>query len=535
MKINLFLTLCLLAVSSFTPFPSPAFAQAAPGSVSGAGAALEEGIRQYQRENYEEAIAVLGKVRAGEPKSSQAAFFLGMAYKQTMDYPKAAANLQDAVTLSPPVKEALVELIDTLYQLGRLEEAHKWLALAEKENISPARTAFLKGLILSKENRNPEAIKAFEKAKALDPKLVQPAEFQIGVSHIKDRNLDQARAILQTAISRDPRSDLAGFARQYESLVEEQLYRERPLRLTATVLGGYDTNIVSKPLDAFVAADITDEKGAYLSSSARLDYIPRLKGPWIFHAQYGATSTVFSKHTHSHDSLANSLSMAPGYNFGRFSLGLNASYTNVLLRTDPALVPAPDSSPGYKHYLDYASLGPIVRLFISPTSMLEVFAGYDLKNYYNQKIPSPDTIRDAEGFREYLSWIWLFREDSFLNLRYDFATEHADGNQWSNNNHRLTASVSIPVLPAEKAKRFGPLNLQVAGSAFVQNFVHEVNYGIVTTTRRDKVYTGSAGLAWKFSKYASLITQYTKTRNDSNVPIFEYDRDQYAAGVEFRY
>src|SRR3990167_9348824 len=73
---------------------------------------LEEGIRQYQQENYEEAIEILAKVRQQEPASSQAASFLGMAYKQVVDYPKAAANLQNAVTLSPPIKEALVELID---------------------------------------------------------------------------------------------------------------------------------------------------------------------------------------------------------------------------------------------------------------------------------------------------------------------------------------------------------------------------------------------------------------------------------------
>jgi len=273
MKILYFLTLCLLSLLFFMPISSPAFAQTGP--------TLEEGIRHYQRENYEEAIAVLAKVRAGEPKSSRAAFFLGMAYKQTMDYPRAAANLQEAVTLSPPVKEGLVELIDTLYQLGKLEEAHKWLALAEKEGIFPARTAFLKGLILSKEGRNPEAIAAFERAKALDPALVQPAEFQIGVTLVKERKLDKAKAALQTTISRDPLSDLASFARQYLNLVEEQLYSERPLRLTLSVLGGYDTNIVSKPLEASVAADITDEKGEFLSTSARVDYVPRLPGPWL--------------------------------------------------------------------------------------------------------------------------------------------------------------------------------------------------------------------------------------------------------------
>ena len=122
---------------------------------------LREGIEQYQKENYEEAIEILTKVRSERPASSQAAFFLGMAYKQTMDYPKAAHNLQEAVTLAPPVREALVELIDTLSQLNKLEEAKKWLETAEKIDLFPARVSFLKGLILAKENNHQGSIQAF--------------------------------------------------------------------------------------------------------------------------------------------------------------------------------------------------------------------------------------------------------------------------------------------------------------------------------------------------------------------------------------
>lgn len=302
---------------------------------------LREAIEQYEKENYEEAIDILTVVMRRQP-SSMAAFFLGMAYKQTQDFSQAASQLEAAVTLRPPVKEALLELIDVLYQLDRLAEAKKWLELARKEGIAPARVAFLAGLVLSKENRIQEAIASFEKAKQLEPALTTAADFQIAIAHMKERKLPQARQRLQAVIQQDPLSDLAAFSRTYLAFVEESLYRERPLRLTLGFMGSYDTNMVQKPLESSVAAGITNEKAFVLNSSARLDHVPRLPGGWMLQTSYSFASALHSKNTHSHDSLANSLSVTPGYNFGRMSLSLLASYTNALLRVDPDLVPAVD-------------------------------------------------------------------------------------------------------------------------------------------------------------------------------------------------
>jgi tetratricopeptide (TPR) repeat protein len=112
---------------------------------------LEDGIKQYQSENYEEAIDILEKVKAREPQSSMAAYFLGMSYKQTMNYDKAAANLAASLKLKPAVKEALVEYVSVLFQLDKLSEAKDWIKVARQQNIDPANIAFLEGMVLSRE------------------------------------------------------------------------------------------------------------------------------------------------------------------------------------------------------------------------------------------------------------------------------------------------------------------------------------------------------------------------------------------------
>jgi len=539
MKKRALTSLCSAFFLLFISFAPAAFCQEQ-------AATLQEGIEQYREGNYEEAIEALQKVREKEPTSSVAAFFLGLAYKQTMEYSIAISHLQEAVTLTPRIKEALVEIIDTLYQLDRIHEAKKWIRVAEEERIYPARVLFLKGLILSKENKNMEAIEAFEKAKKLDPTIDQAAEFQIAMSYMKERKLDKAKERLQIVVTRDPLSDLATFARQYQDLVEKRMYLERPLRLTVSIFGGYDTNIVSKPTNDIIAGDITDEKGRVLQTSVRVDYVPTIDGPWLFNASYSIASNVNQKHTHSHDSLAQTFSVSPGYNFGRFAVNFLANYTNVLLRTDPDTSPDPDSNPGYKRYIDDFTYGPSIKFLVTQNNILEIFAGYDKKEYYNQKKTSARTDRfwennrDAEGPKTYISWIWLFKENSFLNLRYDYTREHADGMYWDNKGHRFTANFSMPLLSEETAKRTGPVTLQVTGGYFRQIFNYEQPYQDVdgstkSTKRKDKTYTGSVGLAWEFYKNTSFIAQYTNTECDANIPANDYTRNLYTAGFEFRF
>ena len=513
----------------------PAFSQTA-------NPLLDEGIKQYQEENLEEAIETLTKARQSDATSSMAAFVLGMAYKRTNDLSSAEKHLRDAISLTPQIKEACVELIDVLYQQNKLEEAKAYIDTAKKEEILPAKIAFLEGLVLLKENQNMQAVAAFERSKKLDPSFAQSADFQIGMAYMKDGKLSKAKESLNLSITQNPVSDLAGYARQYQDIVDTAIKTHKPVRLTLSAFGGYDTNMISKPKENLYSAGLDDEKAFTLTSSARLDYTPRIEGPWLFNASYTLASLVNSKHTHSHDSLANSISIAPGYNFGDVAVNFNAGYTNYLLRTDEDLVPAVDSSAGYKKYLDFYSFGPSIRFLVNESNIVELYAGYEKKDYDHQKYTGRDNVRDTEGLKAYVSWIWLYMPNGFFNLRAEYNEDNADGSWWTNRGTRLTGNISIPLLPQSQAERFGPVSLQLTGGVFIQDYLYDQTYfdikaGAVSppTRRRDVTYNGSIGLNWAFWKYASLICQMSATGVDSNIPYNAYTREIYMAGFEFRY
>jgi tetratricopeptide (TPR) repeat protein len=489
---------------SFLAFPSTASRQ---------NPFLIKGIEEYKDESYEEAIELLKEARKADPHSSAAAFFLGLAYKQVIDYPNALKHLQDAVTLHPRIKEAAVELIDVALQLKKVGLAKKWIEVAEREKIYPAKIAFLKGIALRKEGKNMEAIESFKRAMSLDRTLMQAAEFQIALCYLSERKLKAAKERFQAAVLFDPRSDLASYARRYQDLVEERMFIERPLRVTLGAFGQYDTNVVLQPIETALAPDITDAESRVLTTTLRADYVPILEGPWLFNAQYAFYGSFHDKFSTTHDVISNGIYIAPGYNFGRYALNIAANYNHALVR-----------DPSYKKYLSYLSVGPLFRVLVHQNHLLEFFSGYVSQEYYPSPL-TPEEDRDSEGLSAYVSWIWSFGKEGFFNLRYDYTNDNTDGVNWENEGHRFSANVTIPLTPKFK--------LQLGGQAFMQDFKN--THTFFEVKREDSVYRGSVGLTWEFYRNTDLVLQYATTRADSNMAIYDYERDLYTAGIEYRF
>ncbi len=481
---------------------------------------LQEGINQYNQKDYDGAITSLEDARAEDPNSSVAAFFLGLAYKQALEYEKALGHFRDAVTLIPRIKEALIELVDVAMQLGEIELAKEWIGVAEEADVLPAKTAFLKGLILREEGKNKEAEEAFEKAKSIDPTIAQASDIQIALGHITERELRGAKSSFESAITHDPQSDLAGFARQYLATIEQRLILERPLRYTFSVFGQYDDNMILKPTDESLSPGATNEGSGVLNSAFRVNYVPAMKGQWLFNAQYAVFSSLHQKNVHSHDSLANSLSITPGYSFGTYAVNLAANYSHALVR-----------GPSYKKYSSSLSVGPLFRFSIKGNQLLEIFAGYTNSEYYKPAL-SPEEDRDSYGYHTYFSWIWLFKQDSFLNLKYQFRDQSADGDNWDRMTNQFSANLTIPLV--EKIK------FQLSGSVDDQEYE---NIHSTTTSgrdapprkREDTSYSFSGGLTWEFYKDMILVWQYSHNTTDSNIGPYDYERNTVTLGIEYRF
>jgi Tfp pilus assembly protein PilF len=477
---------------------------------------LIEGIQQYKQENYGEAARILENARKEDPRSSTAAFFLGLTYKQLMDYPKALPHLRDAVTLEPRIKEALVELIEVLYQLydeEKAREAMRWIEVAEREDIYPAKAVFLKGLILAKEGKDQQAREAFEKAKSLDKTLAQSADVQIALTHLNEKEFKKAKERLHSAILQDPTTDLASFARQYQDMVDTRIDAEKPVRVTFSSFGQYDTNVVLKPTEGALAPGITNKDSLVFLSALRFDYTPVFEGPFLFNAQYAVSGNWHQHFSTSNDAVSNGVYVAPGYNLGTSAINLALRYNQALVRNT-----------SYHQYVDVFSVGPLYRTLMGENRILEFFAGYSHSEYADPPL-IPQEDRDSDRFNSYVNWVWLFKKDAFFNLKYEYSNEDTQGANWANQGHSISFAFTLPLVHK--------LSLQLSGEAFLQRFQNV--HSEFNKKRDDDIYTVTGGFSYQLIRDLNLILQYTYNRANSNIGIYDYERSIYALGFEYRF
>jgi hypothetical protein len=96
---------------------------------------------------------------------------------------------------------------------------------------------------------------------------------------------------------------------------------------------------------------------------------------------------------------------------------------------------------------------------------------------------------------------------------------------WDNTSNSLSANV---VLPAGE-----DVKIQLSGQGTDQKFINKhTTFGY---KREDKIYNLSAGASWECFKNSTLIGQYTRVNNGSNIGIYDYTKNMYTVGLEYRF
>ncbi len=502
---------------------------------------LQRGIAEFQQENYEEALVSLMQARNAQPQSSLPAYYLGLTYKNLENYKEARKFLKSAVALNPVIKEAVLELAEVNYDLGNYQEAYDLLMTAEKGNVRPGQTSYVKGLVLTGMNRNMEAVEAFQNARNATPALVQASNYQIGQAYLKESNvsitqeerikaLEEAEKSFQAVIDNDPNTDMAAFAQNFVDLIQKKKQEPKNIRAYVGVHFQYDDNVVLKPGDESLAESIANKSDHRWVVTGGLEYIPVKRRPLDFSAHY---SFYVSDHNDlsAYDVMSHSIALFPSRILDDVSkAGVALRYNHTWVDDD--------------EYLGMATISPTYTRYIGKKHTLQSYISYSAKDFLTPTSAGVED-RDADVYSASISWFSFFKQDrsvfvpfmesfelsafgeneGYFNLLYEFSKAEADGANWEYIGNKFSAIYLIPLLQNAK--------LRLAGDAQYHDFTN--THTTFNKERRDIIYGFSSLLFYKFHENIDLQLLYSYRRDDSNIGIYDYDRNMYSIGIEWRY
>ena len=115
--------------------------------------------------------------------------------------------------------------------------------------------------------------------------------------------------------------------------------------------------------------------------------------------------------------------------------------------------------------------------------------------------------------------------EGYFNLLYEFSKEETDGSNWEYIGNKIGVIYLIPLLQNAK--------LRLAGDVKYEDFTNI--HTVFLKERRDIIYGASCLLFYKFHENVDLQLLYSYRRDDSNIGIYDYDRNVYSIGIEYRY
>lgn len=472
---------------------------------------IDKAIALYQHEDYEEALEILKSLRAEFPQSSTAAYYLGLTYKKMQDLAKARPDLEAAVTLKPKIDNAVPELIDTLYQIGDIDEAKRWIEVAEKEGPPSARLELLKGLTLLKEKKDLEkSIAAFDKAQKLDESLATTVKYYKGLAYLQMKKLDEAKDVFREVVVRDSSSTLAAYANEYVDAIARDKKATAPFRGNIGLAMQYDNNVVLMPVDD-TSQNISDKGDWRHAYTGQLEY--NYKPSEHFGAKAGY-SFYYGKQFELgfYDMMINDISVQPAFYMDKVMVSFPVQYTNMGINS--------------KLYLNMIGIGNTDNIMLDSRNMAQLTFMHKRK-YFDWPVTRDNDNRDAREYIWSVGWYYFFAKnyEGFVAVRYMMNYDDTKGKNWTYLGNRMSVTSTIPV--SKKIK------WSVSTEYFRQDFVK--TNSSYEKHRTDDIITVSSLAAINIFTNCELQLQYTYVNDAATIGVYKYNRGIYSAGLKYEF
>jgi tetratricopeptide (TPR) repeat protein len=170
----------------------------------GRALAMKAQVLQQQKK-VDEAMETFEEALKADPVNTYAKATYGMVLNERHDFAKAAPMLKDASEKVPENLAYIEAYLNALVGTGKMDDAQKLMAAAEKRFPGNARMMFLSGRVEDGLDRTKNAEESYKKAIAADPKMVE-ANIELAELYLRLRRFGEAKPQLDAAFAQAPDS-----------------------------------------------------------------------------------------------------------------------------------------------------------------------------------------------------------------------------------------------------------------------------------------------------------------------------------------
>jgi len=481
---------------------------------------VQQAAKNLEQENYDEALAQLTEAWAKGTHTPEKAFLFGQVYRLMLNYAKAKEYLQEALRLKSDFRPAQLMLADTLLAMDQPKEARPILQTLLASGYEPGQTAFLSGVMATKDGQYSEALEYFRKAET-DPKVAQEAKFQASLALAALNRVAEAKKTMQESIALNPQSQTADFAQRYMGVLAQRVEAERPFHITVTTGFDYDSNVTL--VSGATASQVSGKGSAVFSQAALLEYTILPSGPFSVLTQYSYFQN-FHPAVSGFDIMNHVVGITPTYSFknGRFWLPMN--YTYMDLQSN-------------KYYTGVV-VNPTYLHLVTERLGLEVGARFN-RQYYWTPVFFPEDDRSGKAWGGNLGMYYFFnKQKGFFQARIGYLHNNTIGSNWDSSSYNLLLSLLWPITEKFKYNVF----LDLTNQPYEHTFFNDATVGniigaplIPQPKRYDKIAMLGMQASYEFFKGLEGSIHWYFVRDNSNINLYTYSRHIAGGQLAYRY
>jgi len=473
--------------------------------------AFHRGVVAYGEDRLDEAQRQFEIALAEDPEDTVTLHYLGLI-AQKRDDPARALELYDrALAIDPDDTDIQLDRGIALLDAGRLPEARAAFERVLEVEPDRARAQLFAGIAAYRMSAYAEALAHVERAGELDPSIRAQSRYYAGLSEALMGNLANAEAAFGDVEEQSPLSPLGQSAQNLRAQVSPAPLERR---WQAELLGGmeYDSNPT-------VLGDVVSPKSDWRgvlrpSASYRLvqTQAAALTAGYEGYLSFQIDQTEVNLQTHS-------AWLSGGYSLGPVRLGLRYDYAFTWIdTTDP-----------FRHL---HRVTPSLSIPEGDWGVTYVSYQFQYQDYLNDLAPAQKDTFDRDGTRNLFGASqFFFLPEPFTYVRLgalgDFT--RTDGTEWSYDGFEVSFGAGYD-FPYE-------VSLSWLYRFFFRDYRHGSYYAIprFSEEREDRRHVFTVELAKALTEHWVVSAGGAITWSNSNIPIYDYDRQVGGAYVTYRF